>query len=63
MVSMQDYHWPGNIRQLKNTVERLLILIDDLSVKEIKYDMLPNDLLDKEKSKVIIIYIQIIFLH
>ena len=61
MVSMQDYHWPGNIRQLKNTVERLLILIDDLSVKEIKYDMLPNDLLDKEESKVNNIYSDYIF--
>ena len=61
MVSMQAYHWPGNIRQLKNTVERLLILIDDLSVKEIKYDMLPNDLLDKEESKVNNIYSDYIF--
>ena len=61
MVSMQAYNWPGNIRQLKNTVERLLILIDDLSVKEIKYDMLPNDLLDKEESKVNNIYSDYIF--
>jgi len=24
-----NYHWPGNVRQLKNTVERLVILTDD----------------------------------
>lgn len=50
LVLLQSYSWPGNIRQLKNTVERILILIDDLSVKEIKYDMLPKDLLEVEKT-------------
>tara|TARA_B100000686_G_scaffold229242_1_gene236633 strand:- start:5536 stop:6918 length:1383 start_codon:yes stop_codon:yes gene_type:complete len=50
LVLLQSYSWPGNIRQLKNTVERILILIDDLSVKEIKYDMLPNDLLEVEET-------------
>jgi two-component system NtrC family response regulator len=24
-----NYHWPGNVRQLKNVVERLVILTDD----------------------------------
>ena len=27
--SIQDYHWPGNIRQLKNVIERVLILGPD----------------------------------
>ena len=26
---IQDYHWPGNIRQLANTIERAVILEDD----------------------------------
>jgi two-component system nitrogen regulation response regulator NtrX len=25
---LQSYHWPGNIRELKNIIERLLIMID-----------------------------------
>ncbi len=50
LVSLQAYNWPGNIRQLKNTVERILILIDDLSITEITYDMIPKDLMDEEKT-------------
>ena len=26
MKRLEDYHWPGNIRELKNTVERAMIL-------------------------------------
>ncbi len=29
---IQDYHWPGNIRQLGNTIERAVILEDDRKV-------------------------------
>jgi DNA-binding NtrC family response regulator len=29
---IQDYHWPGNIRQLANTIERAVILEDDCKV-------------------------------
>ncbi len=29
---IQDYHWPGNIRQLANTIERAVILEDDQNV-------------------------------
>jgi len=50
LVSLQAYNWPGNIRQLKNTVERILILIDDLSITEITYDMIPKDLMDEDKT-------------
>jgi DNA-binding NtrC family response regulator len=31
---LQDYHWPGNIRQLANTIERAVILEDDAFVHE-----------------------------
>lgn len=35
---MQQYHWPGNIRELENEIERLLVLGNE-------YEILPADLL------------------
>ena len=46
LVALQDFEWNGNVRQLKNTIERILIMIDDISLNEITYDMLPKDLLN-----------------
>jgi DNA-binding NtrC family response regulator len=34
MESIQAYHWPGNIRQLANTIERAVILEDDCLIHE-----------------------------
>ena len=48
LVALQDLEWHGNVRQLKNTIERILIMIDDISLNEITYDMLPKDLLNLE---------------
>ncbi len=28
MLLMQNYNWPGNVRQLQNTIERILVLCD-----------------------------------
>lgn len=43
MAALQSYSWPGNVRQLRNNIERLMILTssDDSSV--ISADKLPND--------------------
>ena len=46
LVALQDFEWNGNVRQLKNTIERILIMIDDISLNEITYDMIPKDLLN-----------------
>jgi len=46
LVALQDFEWNGNVRQLKNTIERILIMIDDISLNEITYEMLPKDLLN-----------------
>ncbi len=43
MVILQSYAWPGNIRQLKNMIEWLLIMNRDHDV--IKADMLPPEVL------------------
>lgn len=29
LETLTNYHWPGNVRQLKNVIERLVILVDE----------------------------------
>lgn len=41
--AMQAHDWPGNVRQLKNTVERMLILSSE--DEAISIDMLPVDIM------------------
>ena len=41
MARLQDYEWPGNIRELRNLIERLLILHDG---EEVSVDMLPREM-------------------
>src|SRR5208337_167447 len=44
MAVLQMYDWPGNIRQLRNNVERLMILSTGDAGAEISADMLPRDI-------------------
>jgi len=44
MAVLQAHSWPGNIRQLRNIVERLLILASDDAEQAISADLLPSDL-------------------
>jgi two-component system nitrogen regulation response regulator NtrX len=44
MAVLQAHHWPGNVRQLRNIVERLLILASDDAMQAISADLLPPDL-------------------
>ena len=46
LAALQAFEWHGNIRQLKNTIERILIMIDDTTLSVITYDMLPKDLIN-----------------
>lgn len=39
--ALKQYHWPGNIRELKNVIERSVILTDE---KELSIDSLPFEL-------------------
>lgn len=45
MAALQAYDWPGNVRQLRNVVERLLIMAGD-EQEEIELDMLPPEFID-----------------
>ena len=44
MAILQVNDWPGNVRQLRNNVERLMILTQSDSGKEITVDMLPAEI-------------------
>ena len=44
MAVLQTHGWPGNVRQLRNIVERLLILASDDVTEAVTADLLPTDL-------------------
>ena len=39
---MQNYGWPGNVRQLENVIERIVTLFD---AEEVTQEFLPNEIL------------------
>ena len=45
MVALQNYEWPGNVRQLRNVVERTIIMAPGDRIGRIDLDMLPADIL------------------
>ncbi len=45
LKSIYDYDWPGNIRELENTIERCIILTD---TNEIDIDVLPESILSQD---------------
>ena len=45
MAALQAYDWPGNVRQLRNVVERTIILTPRDSLERIEVDMLPEEVL------------------
>ena len=47
MAVLQAHNWPGNVRQLRNNIERLMILIrDDDAAAPITADLLPSEIGD-----------------
>ncbi|MEP3266072.1 MAG: sigma-54 dependent transcriptional regulator [Hyphomicrobiales bacterium] len=44
MAILQGHDWPGNIRQLRNNTERLMILAKGEPDSEITVDLLPSDI-------------------
>jgi two-component system nitrogen regulation response regulator NtrX len=45
MAALQSYEWPGNVRQLRNVVERMIILTPRDRLARIEADMLPSEIL------------------
>jgi two-component system nitrogen regulation response regulator NtrX len=44
IAAMQSYDWPGNVREVKNVIERLLIMTRGENRDEIKCEMLPPEI-------------------
>ena len=44
MAALQAYDWPGNVRQLRNVIERLLIMAPGDPDEPIRADMLPPEI-------------------
>ena len=52
IAALQAHDWPGNVRQLRNNVERLLILASGDPTSEISAKMLPSEVGDSTPSLV-----------
>ncbi|MFL6769899.1 MAG: sigma-54-dependent transcriptional regulator [Sphingomicrobium sp.] len=50
MAALQAHDWPGNVRQLRNIIERTLILTPGDRVGCIEVDLLPPEILDSQGS-------------
>ena len=48
MVALQSYDWPGNVRQLRNVVERTIILAPGDRIGRIDLDLLPAEVLGEQ---------------
>lgn len=44
MTALQAYEWPGNVRQLRNVVERTVIMAPREKLSKIEADMLPPEI-------------------
>lgn len=48
MAALQAYDWPGNVRQLRNIVERTIIMAPGDRIGRIDIDMLPSEVLSDQ---------------
>jgi two-component system nitrogen regulation response regulator NtrX len=44
LAAMQSYDWPGNVRQLRNTIDWILIMAPGASSEPIRAEMLPPEI-------------------
>jgi two-component system nitrogen regulation response regulator NtrX len=50
MAALQTYDWPGNVRQLRNIMERTIILAPGDRMSRIDVDMLPSEIINDPAS-------------
>ena len=50
MAALQSYEWPGNVRQLRNVIERTVILTPRDKIGRIEADMLPAEVVSSRMS-------------
>ena len=50
MAALQAYEWPGNVRQLRNVVERTVILTPRDKLARIEADMLPPEIVSSRMN-------------
>ena len=50
LAALQAHDWPGNVRQLRNIIERTIILAPGDRVGRIEVDLLPPEVLDHPAS-------------
>jgi two-component system nitrogen regulation response regulator NtrX len=50
IVALQSYEWPGNVRQLRNVVERTVILAPGDRIGRIDLDLLPPEVLGRQSE-------------
>jgi two-component system, NtrC family, nitrogen regulation response regulator NtrX len=50
MTALQASEWPGNVRQLRNVIERMIILAPHDQLMQIDADMLPSEISDSGAS-------------
>ncbi|MEO7564774.1 MAG: sigma-54 dependent transcriptional regulator, partial [Sphingomicrobium sp.] len=50
MAALQAHDWPGNIRQLRNVIERTLILAPGDRAQCIEVDLLPSEILEGQSG-------------
>jgi two-component system nitrogen regulation response regulator NtrX len=48
MTALQAYEWPGNVRQLRNVVERTVIMTPRDRLQRIEADMLPPEIFSNQ---------------
>ncbi|MEA3081706.1 MAG: two-component system, NtrC family, nitrogen regulation response regulator NtrX, partial [Sphingomonadales bacterium] len=50
IAALQAHDWPGNVRQLRNIIERTLILAPGDRAARIEVDLLPTEVLDNQSA-------------
>ncbi|MFL6722280.1 MAG: sigma-54-dependent transcriptional regulator [Sphingomonas sp.] len=50
VAALQAHDWPGNVRQLRNIIERTLILAPGDRAASIEVDLLPPEILDNQSA-------------